>query len=171
MKLLITGQPGSGKTTLCQKVVEGLKDKIQIGGFVSGEIREGGIRKGFMIKDVGSGVKGILAHVDHKTGPRVGKYRVNLDDLNAIGVGAINRALGDCDLVIIDEIGPMELYSEEFVKAVKDAFSSEKHVIASIHFRTKKRLLKRLRLKEIPIRVIEEGNREVLLEEIVEKFD
>lgn len=171
MKLLITGQPGSGKTTLCQKVVEGLKDKIQIGGFVSGEIRERGIRKGFMIKDVGSGVKGILAHVDYRAGPRVGKYRVDLEDLNAIGVGAINRALGDCDLVIIDEIGPMELFSKEFVNVVKGAFSSDKHVIATIHFRTKERLLKRLRLKEIPIRVIEEENREAILKEIVEKFD
>ncbi len=170
MKLLVTGRPGCGKTTLCEGVIERLKDKMCIGGFVSGEIREGGVRKGFMIRDIGSGDEGVLAHVDRQGGPRVGRYGVNLDDLNSVGVGAIHKALKDCDLVVIDEIGPMELFSKEFVKVVKDAFSSDTHVIATIHFRSKDRLVEKLGLKDVPVWVLDEENRDVLLEEIVKKF-
>ncbi len=170
MKLLVTGTPGCGKTTLCEGVIERLKDKMRIGGFVSGEIREGGVRRGFLIRDIGSGERGVLAHVDRQGNPRVGRYGVNLDDLNSVGVGAIHKALKDCDLVVIDEIGPMELFSKEFVKVVKDAFSSDKHVVATIHFRSRDRLVEKLGLKEVPVWVLDEENRDVLLEEIVKKF-
>jgi len=48
MKILITGLPGSGKTTLCRKIVQNLKGK-KVCGILSEEIREGGERKGFKI--------------------------------------------------------------------------------------------------------------------------
>lgn len=170
MKLLISGPPGCGKTTLCERIIDRLKERMRIGGFVSREIVEGVVRKGFMLRDIRSWEEGILAHVDQKAGPRVGRYRVNLGDLKTVGVGAIYNALQSCDLVVIDEIGPMELYSEDFVRAVKDAFASDKHVIATIHFGTKNKLVKRLALENVPIRLVFEGNREALLEEVVEKF-
>ncbi|MFQ6136028.1 MAG: NTPase [Candidatus Hydrothermarchaeales archaeon] len=170
MKLLISGMPGSGKTTLCERVIEELEGMLKIGGFISSEIREGGIRKGFKIRDVRTGKWGTLAHIDQMTGPRLGKYRVNLNDLNTIGVGAILEALEDCDLIIIDEIGPMELFSDEFEKVIKDTFDSKKHVIATIHFRSRDRLIRRFGMGDIPFLMIDEGNRESLVKDIVGKL-
>jgi nucleoside-triphosphatase len=122
---LLTGSPGIGKTTMLLKIVEALKAKgCSVGGMVSREVRDGGTRVGFEILNLKTKERGWLAHVNQKTGPQVGKYRVNLEDLNNVGVGAIISAVKDCDVVAIDEIGPMELFSEKFKQAVKDAVES-----------------------------------------------
>jgi nucleoside-triphosphatase len=81
--LFLTGPPRSGKTTVLFKVAERLATKdYKLGGMVSQEIRKKGVRVGFEIRDYASSRKGWLAHVHQPVGPRVGKYRVNLDDLN-----------------------------------------------------------------------------------------
>jgi nucleoside-triphosphatase len=119
MNILITGRPGSGKTTLLNKVKNSLESNgYNIGGVFCPEIRENGERVGFNIIDIMNKKKGILSHINC-TGPRVSKYKVNLKDLNEIGVSAIKKAVKKADYIFIDEIAPMELYSEEFIRAVK----------------------------------------------------
>ncbi|NWF97298.1 MAG: DUF2478 domain-containing protein [Candidatus Thorarchaeota archaeon] len=106
--LLLTGNPGVGKTTVLLRVVEALKAKgYSVGGMISREVRSGGTRVGFEILDLASGRRGWLAHVNQPSGPQVGKYRVNLEDLNSIGAEAIANAVASSDVVAIDEIGPM----------------------------------------------------------------
>jgi len=79
--IFITGSPGSGKTTLFNSIVndiiEVLKPDCKISGFITKEIRQKGSRVGFSIENF-SGDRGILAHVNFKKGPTVGRYRVNL---------------------------------------------------------------------------------------------
>jgi nucleoside-triphosphatase len=131
---IITGTPGSGKTTVLSKIVETLKTRdIKVGGMISREARDCCSRLGFEVIDLTSGKHGWLAHVDQKTGPRIGKYRVNLADLERIGVEAIVDATRKCDVVAIDEIGPMELFSPRFKEAVREALDSEKVVLAVVH--------------------------------------
>jgi len=133
---LITGTPGIGKTTVIMRVAEVLKARGKlVGGMTSKEQRDGEIRKGFLIQDVSNGNKGWLASVNQSDGPRVGKYRVNLNDLESIGVKAIQEATKSADVIIIDEIGPMELRSLAFKKAVQEALDSRKPVIATIRFK------------------------------------
>lgn len=166
MKVLLTGLPGSGKTTLCRKIVQNLKSK-KIGGILSEEIREGGERKGFKIIDLKTGAEGILAHVAQKEGPRVGKYKVNLHDIEKFS----KSLKEDCDLMIIDEIGPMELMSENFISAVKEVFESGREVIATIHHKTGHNLVQELKSrKDVLIFEINQGNRGKVLEEILKKF-
>lgn len=130
----ITGRPGVGKTTVLLKVADELRDKgYSIGGMLSREVRRGGIRLGFEIIDFATGQKGCLAHVNQPTGPQVSKYRVNLDDLDQIGVNAIQNALRDAEVVIVDEVGPMELFSAAFKKAIKDVVDSQKPLLGVIH--------------------------------------
>ena len=136
MKILITGRPGIGKTTIVRKVIDMCKKEgIKVGGMISYEVREGGRRVGFKILDVMNNIEGVLAWIGLKGRYRVGKYTVKIDDLNNIGVKAIREALEKADVVVIDEIGPMELYSDEFKKVVEEAFSSNKPVIATIHIK------------------------------------
>jgi len=133
---LVTGRPGIGKTTCLTRTVEILTSRgVSVGGMVTYEVREKGERIGFNIRDVFTGKEGVLARVGLASGPRVSKYTVNLHDLETTGVEAIRSALRECQVVVIDEIGPMELYSKSFLAAVTSALNSEKPVIATIHER------------------------------------
>lgn len=85
--IFLTGPPRIGKTTVVLKVVSELRDVgLKVGGMISQEIREGGIRVGFKIVNLKTGLEGILARIDQKSGPSVGKYRVCLDDLENVWV-------------------------------------------------------------------------------------
>jgi nucleoside-triphosphatase len=148
--LLVTGSPGVGKTTLLLRVVEALKVRgCTIGGMISREVRLYGTRVGFEILDLADSDKhGWLAHVNQKTGPQVGKYRVNLEDLNNVGVEAVLKAVRECDVVAIDEIGPMELFSEKFKRAVLEAVESGKLVIAVVHWKARDKLIEAVKKRE-----------------------
>jgi nucleoside-triphosphatase len=136
--LLLTGGPGIGKTTVLFRVVDALKDKgITVGGMGSREARSGGARIGFEVLDLNTGRHGWLARVDQTHGQQVGKYHVNLEDLDRVGVVAILNAVRDSDVVAIDEIGPMELFSEGFKEAVGEALGSAKLVIGIVHWKTR----------------------------------
>ena len=140
--LLITGVPGVGKTTLLVKVIDALNAKgISVGGMVSREVREGNTRAGFEIIDLINDRSGWLSNVNQKMGPQVGKYHVNLQDLDNIGVRAIEEVIEKCSAVPIDEIGPMELFSQKFKLTTKKALESQKLVIAVVHLKTKDALI------------------------------
>lgn len=114
MKVIITGRPGIGKTTVFSKVIELLRSKgITVGGFICPEIRREGVRVGFDIVDILSGKRSPLARVFGPNLPgacvaRVGKYCV-LEDAVTVGCNAIDVALRTADVIGIDEVGPMEL--------------------------------------------------------------
>lgn len=147
--LFITGRPGIGKTTVLRKCIEVLEARgYSVGGMISREVRKHGARVGFEVSDLGDGRRGWLAHVEQKRGPKVGKYRVNLGDLNAIGAHAITNAVEEADIVVIDEVGPMELRSEHFKQAVKRAVESRKLVIGTLHRRARDELILEIRGRE-----------------------
>src|SRR4051812_9918171 len=104
-KILLTGRPGCGKTTLIKRFVKNLSQHAA--GFYTEELRDRGVRVGFKLVTLDGG-EGVLAHVDFKTPERLGKYGLDLSVLEAIGVKAIREAVQAQRLVVIDEIGPME---------------------------------------------------------------
>jgi len=147
--LLLTGAPGVGKTTVLIKTTEALKAQgVSVGGMISREVREGDARVGFEIIDLINCRRGWLAHVNQMSGPQVGKYHVKLHDLEAIGAEAIKEAIEKCAIVAIDEIGPMELYSQKFKQTVKQALQSEKMVIAVVHAKAKDALIEEAKQRE-----------------------
>ena len=169
--LLITGSPGIGKTTILVKTVTILKEKgYCVGGMISREVREGGTRVGFETLDLSSQKRGWLAHINQKTGPRVGKYRVNLGDLEAVGVQAITEATKNCDVIAIDEIGPMELFSQKFIDVTRRALESHKLVIAVVHWKAQDSLINDAKNREDAETVtVAPENRDQLSAMIVEK--
>src|SRR6266498_2502921 len=131
-KVLLTGRPSCGKTTLIKRVVNDLARRA--GGFYTEEIREGRTRAGFKIVTL-DGEEAVFARVDLKTPEHVGKYALDLSALERIGVGALRQAVRARRLVVIDEIGPMEIRSPIFRDAVNEALDSEVPVLATIFAR------------------------------------
>ncbi|MCW4047721.1 MAG: NTPase [Candidatus Bathyarchaeota archaeon] len=168
--LLLTGNPGVGKTTVLAKAVNALKEKgYSVGGMISREVREGGTRVGFEILDLNSGKRGWLAHVNQQAGPQVGKYHVNIEDLNAVGAKAIVDAVEKCDIIAIDEIGPMELFSEKFKEATRKALNSRKPVLAVIHWKARELISEAKNREDSEMFTVTHENRDELPETIAEK--
>jgi nucleoside-triphosphatase len=140
--LFLTGNPGVGKTTVLLRIVEALQAKgYSVGGMVSREVRDCRGRIGFEVLDLAGDKRGWLAHVNQKIGPRIGRYRVNVEDLESVGVSAIVGAIESSDVIVIDEIGPMELFSEKFKKAVKKAMESKNLVVGVVHWKARDKLI------------------------------
>ena len=167
----ITGKPGTGKTTVLTKITKTLRGRgYKVGGMVSREAREDGRRVGFKVRNLTSGESGWLAHVKYDQGPRVGKYRVNLEDLEDVGAKAIGDAVEQARVIAIDEIGPMELYSKRFKEKVREAMNSGKPVIGTIHWKARDELIKEIKVrKDSKITEVTYENRDKLPENLVDK--
>lgn len=125
--ILLTGPPGVGKTTMIKEIIKQINEK-ELCGFYTEEIRKEGKRVGFIIKGLG-GKEGILAHINIKSNKKVGKYGVKIEELEEIGVKEIEKQK---KVIIIDEIGKMELFSSKFKQAVISALNSNNMVLGTI---------------------------------------
>lgn len=127
--ILITGLPGVGKTTLIKKMTEALSRHHPV-GFYTEEIRQEGIRKGFELVSL-DGRRGMLAHTDVRSPYTVGRYKVDVKGFETF-LEAIPFFDPSISIIIIDEIGKMECFSEKFKELLLQCLNSEKRVIATI---------------------------------------
>jgi len=164
MRIAITGRPGVGKTTLVERVLEAVP--LDAGGMLTKEVRKCGHRIGFAVIDVGTGARGMLAGLHEPAGPRLGRYTVNLGDLEAIGIAAIHDAVCRHELVVIDEIAPMEAASPAFFPAVEAALRSPKHLLVVTHAQFDHPLVHKIR-QSFELYRVKMGNRDALVEPIV----
>lgn len=130
--LLITGLPRSGKTTLIKKILAVDSIGKKASGFFTEEFRKEGKRIGFHIITVPERKKGVLSQKGLPSPYRVGRYGVSVDVLEELGCQAILQALDTKNIIIVDEIGKMELFSEKFRKVLIEALNSPKKVLATI---------------------------------------
>ena len=152
--ILITGMPRSGKSTILNKLISEFKHKV---GFVTNEVRENGERIGFEI-ETSTGDKSLLASVNLKTNLKVSKYFVNIINLDKIIQKVSVYANGD--LLFVDEIGQMELFSEKFKGLVLNYLDSQNMCIATISKIYQDDFIKQIKSRKDVILVeIEEGNR------------
>ncbi len=164
--MLLTGWPGCGKTTAVRGIVERLAG-VKAAGFYTEEIRVGGVRKGFSWKRL-DGAEGVLAHVDIRSGARVGKYGVDVVGFEKDVVDVIEGLKGEAEVFIIDEIGKMECFSPKFVELMRGLLGSEVSVVATV---AKKGGGFIAEVKQWPgVRVIEltGGNQEQVVSEVAE---
>jgi nucleoside-triphosphatase len=163
--ILLTGRPGSGKTTLIRRLLARLARPA--GGFYTQEIREAGRRMGFEIITLDGG-RGILAHVDISSKHRISKYGVDLSALETFAIPAMLDAVEHNKLVVIDEIGPMELLSPEFRQVVLDILGSSASVLGSIVWRSTPFTDQIKSRPDVTLLEVTPENREELFEVILE---
>ena len=166
--ILITGAPGVGKTTLVKKIVAKLQALRPV-GFYTGEIRAGGTRQGFTLTAL-DGRESILSHVEIKSPYRVGKYGVD--------VAGFEKFLDDLDflnsqnyILVIDEIGKMECFSNKFKNLVRNVLDSDKIVIATIALKGGGFIGEIKKRTDIVVYEINLRNRDSLLAEIIKSID
>ena len=128
---LITGHPRVGKTTLVKKLVSRF-GHLALTGFYIEEIIERERRVGFRAVAL-NGSSVVFAHRDFRTDPdrRVGHYGVRPDVLESLVLSHLDPLRKRADLVIVDEIGKMELLSVRFRESVIRALDSEVPVLAT----------------------------------------
>jgi len=131
---LLTGYPGSGKTTAMVKAVDMLKERgVSVDGFVTLEVRERGSRVGFKAIDLTTGVSCWLAKLGAEGNMRVGRYTLLLHDFEILYSNVFDRSRSIAQVVAVDEIGPMEMRSPLFLPAVRDQINAGKILLATIH--------------------------------------
>ncbi len=130
MRLLLTGIPGIGKTTVIRSTLRNLKG-VECSGFYTEERRHQGQRIAFKIVTL-DGKEGTLASVDRGRPPTVGKYTVRVEEFEKIVLPLIDPDVTPSDLYVIDEIGKMELLSHSFRTKVVDLLARSSNLLATI---------------------------------------
>jgi nucleoside-triphosphatase len=167
MNILLTGHPGVGKTTIIRKIVDKLK--LPAGGFYTEEIRENDLRMGFAVATL-SGFKGVLAHRNFKSRYKVGQYAVGVYTLNRIGVKEIEMCLMEKKLIVIDEIGKMELLSPQFQAVVEKALNADNPVLGTVTL-ARHPFAQKIKTRD-DVRIIEvtKENRDEVLKTLLKEF-
>lgn len=128
----VTGMPKCGKTTLLRRVIAGLVGRgLRVAGFVSPEERHHGTRTGFKVRGIRSGKVAVLADVN-ADGPKVSKYHVDIKSFESVAVPSLED-FESCDVVVVDEIGWMELKSRKFADLVDRVLDSDTPLVAALH--------------------------------------
>ncbi len=155
IKIGITGLPGSGKTYALLRVIEMLKDEeVMIGGMIDEPVSDGRHKTGFTVRDLMSGECEVFASTEIESRIMVGKIGVDIAKLEAIGVKAIKQACESCDIIVIDEVGKMEVESQLFIEAVKEALDADKPMIITLHKKSRNPLLQDIRRRD-DVRILE----------------
>jgi len=166
-RLLLEGRPGVGKTTVARRLLNLLQEAgVPAGGFTTGELRTAGRREGFVV-EAASGAKEVLAHVGLPGPPRVGRYGVDLAAFERVALPAL-RTPRTGGVVVVDELGKMELASAAFRDAVTQLLERDVAVVATVH-RARHRFTDALKRRpDVQVVRVTEGTRDALPQQLID---
>ena len=160
-KIGITGLPRSGKSAVMEKVLSMLKEERErelsarnlsdteiIGGICTEPILEDGERLGYKVRNLVTGDEGEIAHKSIDSRLRVLGYGLNTAELERIAIPAIQHAIDNCEVIVIDEIGKFAVESEAFVNAVRNALEIDKPTLLTLHKKSRHPLLQDIRRRD-----------------------
>ena len=161
-KIGITGLPRSGKSAVLDKVVSMITDERKadsrarrrgtaaniIGGMRTEAIIENGERVGYACVDILSGDRGVMAHREIDSRNRILGFGIDPSELDKVAVPAIQNAIGNCEILVIDEVGKFSVESEGFVAAVREALEYDMPTLLTLHKKSRHPLLQDIRRRD-----------------------
>ncbi|XP_013861352.1 cancer-related nucleoside-triphosphatase isoform X2 [Austrofundulus limnaeus] len=173
---------GVGKTTLVQKACEAVASSgAPVEGFYTEEVREGGRRVGFDVVTL-TGERGHLSRTRDGAGVsrhgrqecKVGQYVVDVPSFENLALPLfrnVGSAAGGRRVFVIDEIGKMELFSEPFVRAVRQTLDAAACTVLGTIPVPKGRplgLVEEVRgRRDVKVFTVTKENRNVLLQDVL----
>jgi len=132
IRIIVSGKPRQEMSNLILALITELRLKNKwTGGITTPEIIKDGESVGFKMIDINTNESKTIARIKGK-GKKVGKYHVDIENLNYI-VSKFRSHIDTADVIIIDEIGKIELISEEFKRMVEEVFMLDKPIIAVVN--------------------------------------
>ena len=159
-KIGITGLPRSGKSAVLDKVVSMIIEEHTansrgsatgsrvVGGMRTEAIIEDGERVGYACIDIETGESGIMAHREIDSRNRILGYGIDPSEVDRVGVPAIQNAVGNCKILVIDEVGKFSVESEGFVAAVRGALEFDMPTLLTLHKKSRHPLLQDIRRRD-----------------------
>jgi nucleoside-triphosphatase len=169
IKIGITGLPGAGKTKTLLRVMEMVSsDELKIGGMITEPIMDGRRKVGFAVVNTMTKESQVYTHIDIESKITDGKMGVDLSKFESVAVAAIRGACETCDIIVIDEVGKVEVESQAFIDAVKFALDVGKPMILTLHKKSRNPLLQDIRRRD-DVRILEvtPTNRNLLPHKII----
>jgi len=159
-KIGITGLPRSGKSAVLDKVVSMVVDGDKtgsrssasglkvIGGMRTEAIIENGERVGYACIDIETGERGVMAHREIDSRNRILGYGIDPSEIDRIGVPAIQNAVGNCEILVVDEVGKFSVESEGFVDVARAALEYDMPTLLTLHKKSRHPLLQDIRRRD-----------------------
>lgn len=163
--IFLTGAPSAGKTTVIKKVIAGLA--VPAKGFYTEEERVDGKRIGFVMHAL-DGNQAYLAHQDIQSKYHIRRYGVSIPNIEKVAIPSIFPTQGH--VIIIDEIGKMECFSEKFLEAALAALNSPNIVVGTIPFGGTDDILQVKQRDDIEITEVTPENRDQLPDIIIRQI-
>tara|TARA_X000000368_G_scaffold416482_1_gene410500 strand:+ start:1380 stop:1964 length:585 start_codon:yes stop_codon:yes gene_type:complete len=162
-KIGITGLPRSGKSGVLQKTVDMLISQRKkeltskgeeyenyniVGGMLMEPLVVDGERVGFECVNYQSGERAVIAHREIDSRMRVLGYGIDLEELERVGVPAIEDAARNYEIIMVDEIGKFTVESDLFVRTVRAALEADKPTLMTLHKKSRHPLLQDIRRRD-----------------------
>ena len=162
-KIGVTGLPRSGKSAVMEKVVSMLSEERRdemrargddvaaaklLGGMRCEPVVENGERVGFKCINFQTGEEAVMAHKSIDSRTRVLGYGIDPEALDRVAVPAIQEAMDDYEVLVIDEIGKFSVESEAFVEVVRKAMEIDKPTLLTLHKKSRHPLLQDIRRRD-----------------------
>ncbi len=161
--VLLLGRAGVGKTTLIKRLAQALRYR-PVDGFFTEELRETDHRTGCWLSLL-DGRQALLAHRQGQ-GTRVGPYKVNTTVLDDLAVSVVHRAMRDALVLLVDELGRLELSSGALQRALREAFDRGPVVVATAGLAPLPFLTALKQRKDVELVPLSTANREAVEEEL-----
>ena len=162
--VLISGEPRVGKPTLLKKIVQMIGESNCI-GFYTEEVRNDFDRIGFDCVSL-EGKRQRIADVDFKSDVRIGRYGIDVKAFEDFSLQTISDYSNKNKIIIIDEIGPIQLLSTKFKQQIDDILISANCVIGTIFYDKHPDTDEIKRLPGVKIYSITSENRDTILENV-----